>query len=540
MICSRERFTCKELRDESCNNPCISCAPNIPGAANLGLTPLDPNYPFMNLSAEAPDVDLFVSNFNPNGFGDPPLGSRWYSAGCQGLCISTVSQQAADLCAANQAATCLGGQWPDEPPGTPPPNPGDPPPQPPNRDLYFNTPQTGTFTCPDGTVFSFTVIAGVFSAFNQATANAWAASYAINQAAQNYICMSSIQGRSCVGASYDSQIIVQTPNTPISSQIVAGGLPPGMAMQQSINPNAPIFFITGASNAPGDYPFNLQITDSLGNVANKIFTISVFGIVDGSELPTANIGVAYEHSFSVGGTVAGTPTFSIVDGSLPPGLDLNTISGVLFGTPTSEGAYQFTVRVQDLLGSCDKTFDLFIDDAECTNIVTEPDLVGGTVGEVYSAQLYSQDMTGQLIWIFAGGTLPDGIGLNGNTGLISGTPTTPGDYSFTVTLTNFTDSCSREFHISVQAQPEPECQSCESPFGPYPPGFDVGTAAIECIGLDAPDPGFHLVYTMTSGVLPTGVNFVNFGPSWGLTGTIDPGAEVGTYNFCVEVTQEPD
>ena len=53
--------------------------------------------------------------------------------------------------------------------------------------------------------------------------------------------------------------------------------------------------------------------------------------------------MAYSTTFDVtGGT--GPLTWSVAAGSLPPGLTLNTGTGVLSGTPLAAGGYTFTVQ----------------------------------------------------------------------------------------------------------------------------------------------------------------------------------------------------
>ena len=51
-------------------------------------------------------------------------------------------------------------------------------------------------------------------------------------------------------------------------------------------------------------------------------------------------------------------------------------------------------------------------------------------------------------WTLASGSLPDGLSLN-STGYISGTPTTSGTYTFTLTVSNFTGATSQQFSIPI-------------------------------------------------------------------------------------------
>jgi len=63
--------------------------------------------------------------------------------------------------------------------------------------------------------------------------------------------------------------------------------------------------------------------------------------------------------------------------------------------------------------------------------MTTTTLPGGTVGVAYSQPLAATGGTTPYTWSIVGGSLPAGLALNTSTGLISGTPTTPGTSSFT-------------------------------------------------------------------------------------------------------------
>jgi hypothetical protein len=74
--------------------------------------------------------------------------------------------------------------------------------------------------------------------------------------------------------------------------------------------------------------------------------------ISGSNLPTAVVGKAYtpnDAGFSVTGG-AGPYVWSIVSGSLPAALSLNTATGAIIGTPTTAGTSTFTAQVSDSSG----------------------------------------------------------------------------------------------------------------------------------------------------------------------------------------------
>lgn len=355
-----------------CNNPCPTCTP-ISGAANLGLSPLDPNNPFLNLSSEAPDVDLFIGR-RPS-VGKPPLGSHWYAVGCMGFCFSEVSQSDADLCAQLQAQLCAFGNWPLFVPN-PNPGPGQPPFVPQDRPVYYNNQQSCAFTCPDGNQFIYTVVPGRFVALSQAEADAHAYSYACNLAVINRVCFGSLSAtRSCSGVIFGSTVGVATSYLPVVFTLESGEIPTGMTLE-TFEESA---LISGVCNSPGDYTFTLRATDSQGNYQTKQFTITIFGIVDANELPDATINEAYTYTLSTGGTSSGSVAYAITSGALPAGLTLNTDTGEISGTPTVDGAYQFTVSATDGIGSCLKTFDLYSNEDAMCGIFSAIDWSGVTV-----------------------------------------------------------------------------------------------------------------------------------------------------------------
>ena len=115
------------------------------------------------------------------------------------------------------------------------------------------------------------------------------------------------------------------------------------------------------------------------------------------------------------------------------GLDLSQATGAITGKPTTAGSYTFTIKVVDAKG--------FSDTATCTIVVKLPiDLncgaCGSTAGSGQTGSYYTDQLTvtgGVSPYTFSivSGSLPPGLTLNTSTGKISGTPTTPGTYTFT-------------------------------------------------------------------------------------------------------------
>src|SRR4051812_15755879 len=69
-----------------------------------------------------------------------------------------------------------------------------------------------------------------------------------------------------------------------------------------------------------------------------------------SSLPSGKVGAAYSYAFQQNLQVTGDSAFTgagvkwaVVDGSLPPGLSIDTSSGALSGMPTTEGNWPFSL-----------------------------------------------------------------------------------------------------------------------------------------------------------------------------------------------------
>ncbi len=146
---------------------------------------------------------------------------------------------------------------------------------------------------------------------------------------------------------------------------------------------------------------------------------------------------------------------------------------------------------------------------------------GGEVGVAYSDQLTVTGGTSPYAWSVSAGTLPPGLTLGASTGLLSGTPTTAGNYSFTVKVTDHSGLTDTEpVTMSIIAGPSLN-------FPPPPPGWTrtvYGDTLTESGGT-AP-----FTWSVTSGSLPPGISLSADG---NLSGT--PTA-TGTFTFTVQIT----
>jgi hypothetical protein len=255
---------------------------------------------------------------------------------------------AANLCATLQAEECVVGGFSTGGSAAPP---GPPPSEPTGSvrtGFFLNGPQDGLVFCPDGLPFTYTVPAGLFGDLTQAGADAKAKSLAQQLAASHIICLGEIQVQVCANTAYNSTIVATGGFLAVgpagdSWDISAGALPPGLTMDTG-NITGGQSTVTGTPTTPGVYTFTVSITDPAGDFQQKTYTIKVAGITGANPFPNGAIGTAYSQFItSVGVT---NPIFSLEGGVLPDGLALDT-TGVIFGTPTTNGTFNFTLGVTE-------------------------------------------------------------------------------------------------------------------------------------------------------------------------------------------------
>ncbi len=128
-------------------------------------------------------------------------------------------------------------------------------------------------------------------------------------------------------------------------------------------------------------------------------------------------------------------TWAVTSGGLPPGLSLEPSTGLLSGTPGTAASFAFTATVTDSAGhrasaACSITV------AAGTSVGIVRALPGAAIGVPYHVTLAVSGGTPSYTWAVTSGALPPGLACGPSSGTISGTPTTPGTYVFTVSVTD--------------------------------------------------------------------------------------------------------
>lgn len=144
---------------------------------------------------------------------------------------------------------------------------------------------------------------------------------------------------------------------------------------------------------------------------------------------------------------AGSHSFAVSAGSLPPGLSL-TSSGELSGTITQSGTFSFSVTATDSVGSTgSQSYTLAI--AAPAIEINPTSLPAATYDVAYNQTLTASGGASPLDFSVTAGNLPYGLTLSPSGGL-SGTPSVSQSANFTVTATDANgENGSRAYSINV-------------------------------------------------------------------------------------------
>jgi len=232
--------------------------------------------------------------------------------------------------------------------------------------------------------------------------------------------------------------------------------------------------------------------------------------------PVGTVGSPYSFAFAgAGGCGPALPyQFSLIGGSLPPGLTLAS-SGNVSGSPTQAGGWSFWVNLSDenppsaswcVPSNAQRQFTITINGSGGGGPVPTPtpalaittsSLAVATVGEAYSTTLSASGGSGTKSWTIAAGSLPAGLSLASN-GVLSGTPIAPGTASFTANVSAGGASSQRPFSLDVASGLEIAA----------PPNQVAEVAVPLTIELKATGGNAPYRWELIQGSLPTHVGFI--------------------------------
>ncbi|MBQ4431914.1 MAG: putative Ig domain-containing protein, partial [Synergistaceae bacterium] len=241
-----------------------------------------------------------------------------------------------------------------------------------------------------------------------------------------------------VNASYNAVLSANTSN--VTWSVSSGSLPTGLTLNSSTGA------ITGTPTAAGTSTFTVRAVSGSSSTTRQLSITINSGTtptpttitITTTTLPEGIAGMSYSASLASNPSGA-TWTHT---GNIPAGLVLDS-SGRISGTPTVSGKFDFTATATYGTSSAVKSLSITISPLE----ITTSSLPSGRVYETYSQTLRSNG-TG-LTWSVSSGYLPSGLTLQSSSGLLSGTLTRAGEYTFTVSARNSYAEASKRFTVRV-------------------------------------------------------------------------------------------
>ena len=195
--------------------------------------------------------------------------------------------------------------------------------------------------------------------------------------------------------------------------------------------------ISGVPEEVGLFEFTIVVdADDAEEPIEALFTINIPKIVlsyEGKELNKGIVGDQYSENLE-SETQSNVTTYTLKTGEvLPPGLSFN--EGVISGEPTTVGTYEFVIVADaiDAVAPVEATFTINVlqegsrvilsyEDANLPNAIFQTPYQG-RIDSALGSSLITYELK-------AGSTLPEGLVLTDKT--ITGSATTPGEYTFTI------------------------------------------------------------------------------------------------------------
>ncbi|HWR53098.1 MAG TPA: Ig domain-containing protein [Bryobacteraceae bacterium] len=285
-----------------------------------------------------------------------------------------------------------------------------------------------------------------------------------------------------VGSAYSATLVATGGVLPYTWS--AAGLPAGLSLTGST--------IGGTPTAAGSYDVVVSVRDASGTTEQSTLRLAIAApplSITTSSLPRGTAGSAYSAPLAATG---GTPPYTWSATGLPAGLSVN--GPTITGTTSETGSFPIAITVGDNAG-VSATTTLTLDIAAALTITTES-LPSGTTGQPYSTQLAATGGAAPYVWSVASGTLPQGLSLNAENGVISGTPGAAGASDVRIRVTD-RDGRQSERSFSINVVAALRITTTSLPGGAAGAGYSV---RLEGAGGTPP-----YAWSIASGSLPAGL-----------------------------------
>lgn len=300
------------------------------------------------------------------------------------------------------------------------------------------------------------------------------------------------------GAAYSATVQAAGGVAPLSFSLSSGSLPTGLTLSSTGTISGTVGLVAANTTST----FVVQVEDGAARTTTRSLSITVLAepdvVITTTSIPAGDAGVPYSTQLASTGGV-GAVQWSLTGGVLPSGIALSG-SGLLSGLTTAEGSFPFNVQARDSIGQT-TTAALTLTIRAAAPVITTTTLPNGQVGSPYAGTIsWSGGQSPYSVTI--SGALPPGLSSNGQ-GMISGTPTTRGSYTFTVVVNDANNKTGQQaLTIVIDAAPL-VITTASLPAGRV---NDPYTATLAGSGGETP-----YQWTMFSGSLPPGLSLSTSG-----------------------------
>ena len=256
------------------------------------------------------------------------------------------------------------------------------------------------------------------------------------------------------GSAYTQTITTSGGMAPYTYAVSSGNLPDGLTFDPSTG------IISGTPTVAALFHFTITATDANNCTGSHIYALDIHCpaiAISPVSLSNGQAGVAYNQTLSASGGTA-PYNYAATAGSLPGGLSLNATTGAISGTPTTLGTFPFTITATDANG-CAGSRDYTVN-VSCPVISISPaTLPDGQLGVTYNEALSASGGTAPYTYTVTSGGFPPGLTLDPSTGIISGTPSSLGNFPLNITAVDAL-TCTRTISYVIVVTPVP-CLFCD-------------------------------------------------------------------------------
>ena len=243
-----------------------------------------------------------------------------------------------------------------------------------------------------------------------------------------------------------SQMLEATGDKPITWSIEDGRLPDGLTLNKSTG------VISGTPTASGTFHFVVRAANMESDTQELSILIEQAPVLNGAAITSDNhktVVSKTDSTFQVTATGTGPMAYSL-SGTVPLGVSIHPSTGLMtIGAIDISGfdssTYTFTVNADN--GIDPAAAQVFTLTVLSPPVIHLPGFAHGKVGVSYEVQLPVSGVA-PISWSVVSGTLPAGLSLS-TTGLVSGTPTTAGTSTFSISAANSAGMDTEQYRLII-------------------------------------------------------------------------------------------